>query len=38
VLDRGTIVLEGPSAQVREDAGVVAHYLGQVEQDTTSPA
>jgi len=38
VLDRGTIVLEGPSAQVREDAGVVAHYLGQVEQATASPA
>jgi branched-chain amino acid transport system ATP-binding protein len=38
VLDRGTIVLEGRSAQVREDAGVVAHYLGQVEQNDASPA
>jgi branched-chain amino acid transport system ATP-binding protein len=30
VLDRGEIVLEGPSEELRRSADLVAHYLGQV--------
>jgi branched-chain amino acid transport system ATP-binding protein len=38
VLDRGTIVLEGRSEDVRKDAGVVAHYLGQAGENAAAPA
>jgi branched-chain amino acid transport system ATP-binding protein len=38
VLDRGNVVLAGPSEKVRADSNVLAHYLGQVEENASSPS
>ncbi|MGZ5811833.1 MAG: ABC transporter ATP-binding protein [Xanthobacteraceae bacterium] len=38
VVDRGEIVLEGPSEELRMSGDIVAHYLGQVRVPATSPA
>jgi branched-chain amino acid transport system ATP-binding protein len=38
VLDRGEVVLEGPSEELRKSSDIVAHYLGQVRIPASSPA
>ena len=38
VLDRGEIVLEGPSEELRKNGDIVAHYLGQARMPASSPA
>jgi branched-chain amino acid transport system ATP-binding protein len=37
VMDRGEIVLEGPSQDLQKSADIVSHYLGQVRMPVATP-
>jgi len=37
VMDRGEIVLEGPSRELQKSADIVSHYLGQVRMPASTP-